>query len=65
MEKFETNHPELCKVVEIGTTTKGRKLLCAKISDNVKDEVHIKRFLIGKLKKVFRNEKNIKTCFTH
>lgn len=35
MEKFETDHPEFCKVVEFGTTIKGRKLLFAKVSDNV------------------------------
>lgn len=35
MEKFETDHPEFCKVVEFGTTSYGRKLLCVKVSDNV------------------------------
>ena len=35
MEKFETDYPEFCKVVEFGTTSQGRKLLCAKVSDNV------------------------------
>ena len=35
MYKFETDHPNLCDIVEIGESVLGRKLLFAKISDNV------------------------------
>ena len=38
MEKFGTDYPELCKIVEIGESVQGRKLLAAKISDNVDTE---------------------------
>ena len=40
MNQFENNYPNLCKIVEIGESVNGRKLLCAKVSDNVaEDEV--------------------------
>jgi len=35
MNQFATDHPNLCKIVEIGQSVQGRKLLFAKISDNV------------------------------
>jgi hypothetical protein len=35
MESFANLHPTLCKIVEIDTTIEGRKLVIAKISDNV------------------------------
>ncbi len=35
MEKFETDYPHLCKIIEIGESARGRKLLVAKVSDNV------------------------------
>ncbi len=35
MNKFGTDYPGLCKIVEIGESVQGRKLLCAKISDSV------------------------------
>lgn len=35
MERFESDYPDLCKIIEFGTTVKGRNLLCAKISDNI------------------------------
>jgi hypothetical protein len=35
MESFETNYPELCHIYEIDTSIQGRKILFAKISDNV------------------------------
>ncbi len=35
MNQFEYNHPGICKVITIGTTTQGRQLLAVKISDNV------------------------------
>lgn len=39
MNRFESEYPELCKVVEIGTTIDNRKLIAIKISDNIsKDE---------------------------
>ena len=38
MSKYETDYPELCKVVEFGTSVEGRKLLVAKISDNVGED---------------------------
>ncbi len=38
MEDFARMYPELCRIEEIGTTTEGRKLLFAKISDNVSSE---------------------------
>jgi|GEM_PF-737561 len=38
MLDFATSHPEICKLVEIGTLDSGRKLLAVKISDNVANE---------------------------
>jgi hypothetical protein len=35
MYQFETDYPELCQIVSIGTTVEGRELLAAKISDNI------------------------------
>jgi hypothetical protein len=35
MQRFESEYPNLCKIVDIGTSVKGRKLLFAKISTNV------------------------------
>ena len=35
MTAFQTNYPNLCKIIEIGTTVGGRKLLFAKITSNV------------------------------
>ncbi len=35
MYQFEANYPDLCKIVNIGITVEGRKLLFAKITDNV------------------------------
>ncbi len=35
MNEFETEYPELCKIYEVGESFQGRKLLIAKISDNV------------------------------
>ena len=34
MEKFGTDYPELCRIIEIGESVQGRKLLIAKVSDN-------------------------------
>lgn len=46
MEQFEQQYPQLCKVEEIGQSIDGRKLLVAKLSDNVsKDEDEPKYFL--------------------
>ena len=35
MDSFSTTYPSICKLVEIGETVEGRKLLFVKISDNV------------------------------
>ncbi len=35
MNAFATTYPNLCQIVDIGTTANGRKILFAKISDNV------------------------------
>jgi len=35
MYQFQTQYPDLCKIVDAGTTVQGRKILFAKISDNV------------------------------
>ena len=35
MYLFQTNHPNLCRIVDAGTTVQGRKILFAVISDNV------------------------------
>src|ERR1035437_4844849 len=35
MTQFQTAHPGICKIVEVGTTVRGRKLLFAKITQNV------------------------------
>lgn len=45
MEEFESNYPELCKIIEIGESVQGRKLLIAKISDNVNTEEKKPSFL--------------------
>jgi hypothetical protein len=45
MKKFESNHPNLCKLDTIGTSVLGRKLYVIKISDNVdKDEAESEFF---------------------
>ena len=35
MYQFEADYPDLCKIINIGSTVEGRKLLFAKITDNV------------------------------
>lgn len=35
MNQFETDYPNLCQVVSIGTSIEGREILAVKISDNV------------------------------
>ncbi len=35
MNQFQTSYPNICKVVDAGTTVQGRKILFCKISDNV------------------------------
>lgn len=35
MYAFQTNYPNLCQIIDAGTTVNGRKILFAKISDNV------------------------------
>lgn len=38
MYQFQTDHPDICKIVTIGTLPSGRKLLAAKISNNINVE---------------------------
>lgn len=38
MERFATQHPDICKLIEIGESVNHRKLLAVKISDNVEEE---------------------------
>ncbi|MBI9053195.1 MAG: T9SS type A sorting domain-containing protein [Bacteroidales bacterium] len=38
LNAYETNYPDICKVVDIGTTVNGRNLLVLRISDNVNIE---------------------------
>jgi len=35
MYQFETDYPDICKIINIGTLPSGRKLLIAKITDNL------------------------------
>ncbi len=35
MYQFQTNYPNLCKIIDAGNSVQGRKILFAKISDNV------------------------------
>ncbi len=35
MYQFESNYPSICKIIDAGNTVQGRKILFAKISDNV------------------------------
>jgi len=45
MEGFQANYPNLCKLVEFGTSVKNRKLLCLKISDQVAEDESEPEFL--------------------
>lgn len=45
MTTFAANYPSLCKIIQIGTTPGGRKLLVAKISDNVNQSEAEPQFL--------------------
>lgn len=38
MNHYETTYPEICKVINIGSTVNGRDLLALKISDNINTE---------------------------
>lgn len=46
MNAFATNYPDLCQLVEIGTSVNGRKLLAVKISDNVSSDEAEPEFFI-------------------
>jgi len=35
MDNFGSTYPDICKIYEFGTSNNGKKLLCARISDNV------------------------------
>lgn len=45
MYEFATNYPDICEVFSIGTTTEGREILFAKISDNVSTDEGEAQFL--------------------
>lgn len=45
MEQFAALYPDLCEMVEIGTTIQGRKIVFAKISDQVQSEENEPRFM--------------------
>ncbi|HBS87689.1 MAG: hypothetical protein A2W91_15610 [Bacteroidetes bacterium GWF2_38_335] len=45
MYSFQTNYPGICKIVQVGTSVDGRKLLYAKISDNVNTREAEPRFM--------------------
>jgi len=45
MTSFATSYPNLCKIEQIGTSVNGRKLLFAKISDNVNTREQEPRFM--------------------
>ena len=45
MQQFATSYPDLCKIYNIGTLASGRKLLVARISDNVGVEEDEPEFL--------------------
>jgi Zinc carboxypeptidase/Secretion system C-terminal sorting domain len=45
MYKFETDYPDLCKVVNIQTLASGRKLLLLKITDNINTKEDEPQFL--------------------
>jgi hypothetical protein len=45
MADFQTNYPEICQVTTIATLPSGRKLLVAKISDNVSSDEDEPEFL--------------------
>lgn len=47
MNKFGEDYPELCKIVEIGESRNGKKLLCAKISDNMNIDEPEPEFFYG------------------
>jgi len=38
MNSFAANYPQLCQIINVGTTANGRAILVAKISDNVASE---------------------------
>ena len=38
MNSFAANYPQLCQIINVGTTANGRAILVAKISDNVTNE---------------------------
>jgi hypothetical protein len=38
MQGFAASHPDICKLVEIGTLPSGKKLLAVKISDNIDND---------------------------
>lgn len=45
MYQFEAQHPDICKIYNIGTLASGRKLLVAKISDNLNQNEDEPEFL--------------------
>ncbi len=46
MEQFQEKYPDLCKIEEFGTSVNGKKLLAAKISDNISELEQEPRFFL-------------------
>lgn len=47
MEDFAANHPDLCKIFDIGESVEGRKLLVAKVSDKVNEREKEPRYYLS------------------
>lgn len=45
MSTYQTNYPNLFKIVQIGTTVNGRQLLCAKLTDSVNVTRKVPKFM--------------------
>ncbi len=44
MQQFETDHPALCRLYELGTLSSGRKILALKITSNINQPANKPRF---------------------
>ena len=47
MEDFTANHPDFCRIIDIGESVEGRKLLVAKISDKVDEREKEPRYYLS------------------
>lgn len=45
MYQFQNNYPQICKIIDAGNTVQGRKILFAKISDNVEQRESEPQFM--------------------